>query len=103
MDIFFNLLVYSVFIYFFVYLIKYSDFLKSAREFLTEKLGETMSYPLKCTFCATFHISWMVWILTFGGIPFYLVFCAPVINLILDLVIRNLIKGANREDSGWKS
>ncbi len=49
-----------------------------------------ISYLTQCPFCVTFHLSWVLWIVV--GLPLYVAFTAPVLNMVLDLIVRALVR-----------
>lgn len=84
MDIF----IYSVSVWFFIYIYKYSDIAKLFRQYLEYKLSSTVSYALTCSFCFTFWFSLFLFIINIY--PIYYVLICPVINLFLDLIYNKL-------------
>lgn len=75
--------VLALVIYFFYHLLNYADITEGVRNWLvSSKINDKVQYALKCAFCLTFYCTLISWL--FMYIPFYWVFAAPVINLVLD-------------------
>lgn len=87
---------YALTVYFWFHFLSRSDLCENFRNRLIKILGPTLSYPLFCAFCFSFHTAWILLFLT-NFIPFWftispmsMLFVAPVINLFIDLAIRKL-------------
>lgn len=90
-----NLIIYCLSIYFFFHLFGRSDIAASLRCGLNKILPSGILYIGQCAFCFTFWVGLVVSVVIsfFAGLVFipYFLFAAPVLNLILDLVVRALL------------
>src|ERR1035437_4730536 len=92
-----NLLIFSLTIYFFFHIWTRSDLIARPREWILSHVPQWLAFLVTCSFCFTFHVAWLgtiaLWILT-GNLFFSpaILFAAPVINLVLNLVVKVLIR-----------
>lgn len=91
-----NLIIYCLSIYFFFHLFGRSDIAASLRCGLNKILPSGILYIGQCAFCFTFWVGLVVSVVIsfFAGLVFipYFLFAAPVLNLVLDLVVRALLR-----------
>lgn len=92
-----SLFIYTVGVYFFYHLLSRSDLLEKPRTGLIKILPKWFTYPLSCCFCFTFWSGWFVFILQWVTTGLFVIsptmlLAAPVINFVLDLVVRALIR-----------
>lgn len=91
-----NLIIYCLSIYFFFHLFGRSDIAAPLRCGLSKVLPSGLIYIGQCAFCFTFWVGLVVSVVVsfFAGlvvIPYFL-FAAPVLNLVLDLVVKALLR-----------
>src|SRR4051812_32749036 len=92
-----SLILWCLGVYFVFHVLARSDILVRPRNWLVKVLPSWMTYPLGCAFCFSFHVGWMVTLLvliTTGWfiLDFARLLVAPVINLIVDLCVRALMR-----------
>ncbi len=91
------LLIHCLFIYWLFHVLTRSDLLATPRAWFLLVMPKWVGYVATCAFCFTFHTAWIYMVLQMvltGWLvfqPLYL-FAAPVINMVLDLVVRALIR-----------
>lgn len=78
-----SLIVLSLVVYFGYHLLNKTE----AGAWLVARIPLTtkIRYALACVFCLSFHLTIVSWV--FLPVPFYYVFCVPVINLLIDKVL----------------
>lgn len=82
-----GLIVFSLVIYFFYHLVNRAKFTVGFQKWLYDsKIWEWLKYALSCTFCFTFHLAAISWL--FYMIPWYYPLAAPVINMMVDKILR---------------
>lgn len=87
-----SLIIYALAVYWLFHVIARSDLLARPRAWVLRVLPSKVTYPLSCSFC---FAGWIGILLTVTGIVWFspaVLFAAPVINLVLDLCIRALIR-----------
>jgi len=90
------LIIYSLSIYWLFHILSKSEIMRAARELFNRTMPSWMIYISQCAFCFTSWAGILVMIgmsLWYGGIvvPLYLL-AGPVFNLVLDLLVRVLLK-----------
>lgn len=75
-----NLIIYGLSVWFFVYIIKYSNMFSRLKN---KVKNEKIEYLLNCSFCLSFWMTFLVFTIV-GPFPFDFFFAIPVINLFLD-------------------
>lgn len=83
-----NILFYTLGLFFIHYIYKYGDIISKYKNLMEQKLHKKVVYALNCSFCFAFHCSILLFITKF--IPFYYVYCAPVLHLFLNLIFERL-------------
>lgn len=82
-----NIVEYSLFVFFWYYLINNSDIAKPYRDKWYPKLHPNVTYAIKCSLCMTFWVSLIIYLINFIvssiNIPWYFIFVAPVINIFV--------------------
>lgn len=90
------IIAYSLFVYFWYHLLGKSDILARPRARVIALVGPHLSYPLSCGFCFTFW-SGLALLVSPVYVPvgaLAMLFVAPVLNLVLDLVVRKMRQDA---------
>jgi len=81
-----ELFTFALSVYFFYHLLNRADMTSGIRSWLEASgLHRHVKYALRCCFCASFYLTLFSWFLY--AVPFYWVYCVPVINLMIDALI----------------
>lgn len=88
-----NPLYFSFCVYFIFYLVCHSTILSVLRAEIFSKLNPVLLYIANCAFCFTFWVSLII--VTLFYLPFWYVFFAPVVNLLVDSLYRGLNNSNN--------
>lgn len=82
------LLIYSLGLWFFYFLLNYAEITKSPSTGLKRWMGPKWGYPLSCAFCAAWWATLASW--GIGLVPAYYLLTAPVIHLFIDQLFSKL-------------
>ncbi len=83
-----GLITYVLGVWFFYFLTNYAAITRDFGLFLKEALGPQWGYPISCSFCGCF---WITFVAYLGGlVPVAYVFAAPVLHLFVDLIYTRL-------------
>lgn len=77
------LIVYSLCVFFGFYVANHSDLVKAPREWVYSRLPDRLRYFCECAFCTAFWLTLPM--VTLGALPFYCLFAAPPVVLLLNL------------------
>lgn len=86
------LLTYCLCVYLLFHVWNRSDLTHKARNWMARHAPGWFTYATSCALCATWWISLTLWVFGIMGLGIITVLAAPVINLVLDLVVRTLIR-----------
>ncbi len=85
-------ILYSLAVYFAFHLASRADILAKPRAWVFRKLPSWLVYPLTCAFCFTFWLTLGSNLLGFIATDLIVLLAAPVVNMVLDLIVRALIR-----------
>ncbi len=85
-------ILYSLAIYMVFHVASRSDILAKPRGWVLRTLPGWLVYPLSCGLCFTFWLTLVGNLLGFVRVDLIVLFAAPVVNMVLDLVVRALIR-----------
>jgi hypothetical protein len=83
-----DIILYSLSVWFFIYIYKYSDIALPFKRFLEKKTPYYINYMPTCSFCFTFWVTALFFMVDVYSMQYVLV--CPVINLFLDLIYNKL-------------
>ncbi len=87
-----DLLVYCAALYLLFHVWNRSDLTRKARNWVARHAPGWFTYASQCSLCATWWVSITLWVLGIAECDLVTILAAPVINLVLDLVVRALIR-----------
>ncbi len=86
------LLIYSLACYMVYHVVGQSDLLSKPRAWVLRTFPGWLTYPLSCSLCFTFWLTLMGNLFGFVQMDLVVLFAAPVVNMVLDLIVRALIR-----------
>ncbi len=86
------LIIYSLATYMVYYVVGQSDLLAASRAWVSRKLPGWLIYPLGCSLCFAWWLTLVLGVLGFVALNVLTLFAAPVVNLVLDLIVKALIR-----------
>ncbi len=86
------LLIYSLACYMVYHVVGQSDLLAKPRAWVLRTLPGWLTYPLSCALCFTFWLTLAGNLSGFVQTDLIVLFAAPVVNMVLDLVVRWLVR-----------
>ncbi len=86
------LLIYALCCYLVYHVLARSDLLAKPRAWAFRSLSGWLTYPLTCALCATWWLGVAGSVVGFISAPFWMLLAAPVVNMVLDLIVRLLIR-----------
>ncbi len=92
-----TLIIYALSCYMVYYVVGQSDLLAAPRAWVSRKLPGWLTYPLSCSLCFSFWLTLVFGLLGVVSIDALTLLAAPVVNLVLDMVVKRLANQPNEQ------